>query len=235
MTCCRDTLQTQVRMVAKHCRNSFRLPIMCIALHPLHSIRGNKCRLSTDFILICKTFSRWRLSCFSLLSPLQGRRSGCTLIDSTQGAVVQLPQTVAKPKRKHSLLPTLIILFLVSYGLMCLLTVEQDRTIGAQRSLITSLLGDSTELSHLKVKIFQDQHPQQNAGTVPDAQEPSTQAPSAAPSTRTPMTQAPMTHDTPTGSSQGSHVAGKLRKSIPPKPPLGIADIVDGRRIANRI
>ena len=154
--------------------------------------------------------------------------------------MVQLPQTAGKPKRKHSLLPTLIVLFLVSYGLMCLLTVEQDRTIGAQRSLITSLLGDSTELSHLKVKIFQDQHPQQNAGTGPDAQEPSTQAPAAAPTTRTPMTQspmaqAPMTHDTPTGSSQGSHVAGKVRKSIPPKPPLGIADIVDGRRIANRI
>ena len=162
------------------------------------------------------------------------------MIDSTQGAVIQLPQPVAKPKRKHSLLPTLIVLFLVSYGLMCLLTVEQDRTIGAQRSLITSLLGDSTELSHLKVKIFQDQHPQQNAGTDSHAHEPSTQAPSAAPSTRTPltqapMTQAPMTQDTPTGSSQGSHVAGKIRKSIPPKPPLGIADIVDGRRIANRI
>ncbi len=158
------------------------------------------------------------------------------MIDSTQDAVVQLPQPAAKPKSKHSLLPTLIVLFVVSYGLMCLLAVEQDRTIAAQRSLITSLLGDSTELSHLKVKIFQDQHPQQNAGTGSQTQEPSTQAPAAqAPMTQTPMTQAPMTQDTPTGSSQHSHVAGKVRKSLPAKPPLGIADIVDGRRIANTI
>ena len=158
------------------------------------------------------------------------------MIDSTQDAVVQLPQPAAKPKSKHSLLPTLIVLFVVSYGLMCLLAVEQDKTITAQRSLITSLLGDSTELSHLKVKIFQDQHPQQNAGTGSQTQEPSTQAPAAqAPMTQTPMTQAPMTQDTPTGSSQHSHVAGKVRKSLPAKPPLGIADIVDGRRIANTI
>ena len=93
--------------------------------------------------------------------------------------MVQLPQPAAKPKTKHSLLPTLIVLFLVSYGLMCLLAVEQDKTIAAQRSLISSLLGDSTELSHLKVKIFQDQHPQQNAASSSQAQEPLTQAPSA--------------------------------------------------------
>jgi hypothetical protein len=55
------------------------------------------------------------------------------------------------------------------------------------------------------------------------------------PMTQAPMTQAPMTQETPTGSSQHSHVAGKVRKSLPPKPPLGIADIVDGRRIANTI
>src|SRR6202035_1173971 len=171
-----------------------------------------------------------------LIVASMGRRSGCTVIDTTQDAVVQLPQPAAKPKSKHSLLPTLIVLFLVSYGLMCLLAVEQDKTITAQRSLFTSLLGDSTELSHLKVKIFQDQHPQQNAGTGSQTQEPSTQAPAAqAQMTQTPMTQAPMTQDTPTGSSQHSHVAGKVRKSLPAKPPLGIADIVDGRRIANTI
>jgi hypothetical protein len=157
------------------------------------------------------------------------------LIEPTQNAVVQLPLPV-KPRNKHSLLPTLIVLFLVSYGLMCLLAVEQDKTIAAQRSLITSLLGDSTELSHLKVKIFQDQHPQPDAGSNPQAQEPSTQAPSAqAPTNRTPMTQTPMTQDTPAAGSQRSHVAGKVRKSLPIRPPLGIADIVDGRRIANTI
>lgn len=121
------------------------------------------------------------------------------------------------------------MLFLVSYGLMCLLAVEQDKTIAAQRSLIGSLLDDSSELSHLKVKIFQAQHPQQDAKA--QAQAPSTQAPS----TQTPSARTPMTQDAPAGSSQHSHVAGKVRKSIPPKPPLGVSDIVDGRRIANTI
>jgi predicted lipid-binding transport protein (Tim44 family) len=174
---------------------------------------------------------------FQLLFPIvgpAGPRSGCKLIDSTQQAV-QLPQPLpaAKPKSKHSLLPTLIVLFLVSYGLMCLLTVEQDKTIAAQRSLITSLLGDSTELSHLKVKIFQDQHPQRDAATGSQAQTPSSQTPLTQDST--PMSRTPKTQDTPAASAQGSHIAGKVRKSIPLRPPLGIADIVDGRRIAKII
>jgi hypothetical protein len=151
------------------------------------------------------------------------------LIDSTQNAVVQLPPPVFKPKAKHSLLPILIVLFLVSYGLMCLLAVEQDKTIAAQRSLIGSLLDDSSELSHLKVKIFQAQHPQKDAKA--QAQAPSTQAPS----TQAPSAPTPMTQDAPAGSSRHNHVAGKVRKTIPPKPPLGISDIVDGRRIASTI
>jgi len=156
------------------------------------------------------------------------------LIDSTQNAVVQLPPPAVKLKAKYSLLPTLIVLFLVSYGLMCLLAVEQDKTIAAQRSLIGSLLDDSSELSHLKIKIFQAQHPQQDAKARahgPSSQSPSTQAPS----TQTPAAQTPTTQDTPAVSSQHSHVAGKVQKSIPPRPPLGISDIVDGRRIANTI
>ena len=82
------------------------------------------------------------------------------MISWTQDAVVTIPQTLPepKPKRKHSLLPVLIVLFLVSYGLMSLLAIEQDRTIASQRWLITSLLGDSTELSNLKGKLIQKQY-----------------------------------------------------------------------------
>jgi len=142
------------------------------------------------------------------------------LISWTQDAVVTVPQTLPgpKPKRKHSLLPVLVVLFLISYGLMSLLAVEQDRTIASQRSLITSLLHDSTELSGLKGKLLQKQHAQ--AGDRSQAQ--------------TPSAQAPMTQDTPGGNAQHSHNAGKLRK-VPQKPPLGIADIVDGRRIVKTI
>ena len=226
-------MQTKVGLTTKHRRsvtyNVHRVASLKLILD--HRISA-KCHFYND--LENGLAMVFKLLFTNAASP--GRRSGCTVIDSTQDAVVQLPQPATKPKTKHSLLPTLIVLFLVSYGLMCLLAVEQDKTIAAQRSLISSLLGDSTELSHLKVKIFQDQHPQQNAASSSQAQEPLTQAPSAqGPMTQAPITQAPMTQDAPAGSSQRSHVAGKVRKSLPAKPPLGIADIVDGRRIANTI
>jgi hypothetical protein len=118
---------------------------------------------------------------------------------------------------------------------MCLLAVEQDRTIAAQRYLIRSLLGDSSELSNLKGKLIQKQYAeaqaQAKAGSRSQAQTPSTQVPS----TQAPMTQAPMTQDKPGGNAQSSHNAGKTRKTVPPKPPLGISDIVDGRRIVETI
>jgi hypothetical protein len=166
-----------------------------------------------------------------------GRRSGSQLLSWTQETVVAIPQALPapKPKRKHSLLPVLIVLFLVSYGLMCLLAVEQDRTIASQRYLIRSLLGDSSELSNLKGKLIQKQYAdaqaQAKAGSRSQAQTPLTQVPS----TQAPMTQAPMTQDKPGGNAQSSHNAGKTRKTVPPKPPLGISDIVDGRRIVETI
>jgi hypothetical protein len=159
------------------------------------------------------------------------------LLSWTQDTVVAIPQALPapKPKRKHSLLPILIVLFLVSYGLMCLLAVEQDRTIAAQRYLIRSLLGDSSELSNLKGKLIQKQYAeaqaQAKAGSRSQAQTPLTQVPS----TQAPTTQAPMTQDKPGGNAQSSHNAGKARKTVPPKPPLGISDIVDGRRIVETI
>jgi hypothetical protein len=161
-----------------------------------------------------------------------GRRSGSQLLSWTQDTVVAIPQALPapKPKSKHPLLPVLIVLFLVSYGLMCLLAVEQDRTISAQRYLIRSLLSDSSELSNLKGKLIQKQYAdaqaQAKAGTRSQAQTPLTQIPS---------TQAPTTQDKPGGNAQSSHNAGKPRKTVPPKPPLGISDIVDGRRIVETI
>jgi hypothetical protein len=145
------------------------------------------------------------------------------MLSWTQEIAVTVPPTLPKPKRKYSLLPVLIVLFLVSYGLMALLAVEQDRTIASQRALITSLFSDSTELNSLKGKIISKKNAQAQAGasTRSQAQTPSTQNPSA--------------QDTPGGNAQNSHNAAKLRKPVPRKPPLGIADIVDGRRILKTI
>jgi len=160
------------------------------------------------------------------------------MLSWTQDAVaVTVPPVLLepKPKRKHSLLPVLIVLFLISYGLMSLLAVEQDRTIASQRWLIRSLLNDSSELSGLKGKIIQNQRAQANAqakaGLGSQAQTPSTQIPQ----TQGPQAQGSMTHDTPGSNVQRNHTAGKLRKMVPPRPPLGVADLVDGRRIGKTI
>jgi hypothetical protein len=153
------------------------------------------------------------------------------LLSWTQDTVIAVPPALPepKPKSKHSLLPVLIVLFLISYGLMSLLAVEQDRTIASQRSLITSLLGDSTELSSLKGKLIQKQYAQAQAQAKAKAKAKA----GAHSQAQTPPAQAPLTPDTP--GAQSSHNGGKVRKPVPPKPPLGIADIVDGRRIMKTI
>jgi len=117
------------------------------------------------------------------------------------------------------MLPILVVLFLVSYGLMSLLVVEQDRTISSQRSLITALLSDSTELSALKGKFFQKQHAPAQA---------------QAESNNRSQAQAPLTQNAP-GNSPSNHNAGKLRKVLPPRPPAAVTDIGDARRIVKAI
>jgi hypothetical protein len=171
------------------------------------------------------------------LCPLPwGVDSGSQLLSWTQDIAVTVPQALPepKPKRKHSLLPVLIVLFLISYGLMALLAVEQDRTIASQRSLISQLFGDSAELSSLKGRFIQKQHAQAQAQAEARARSQGHGSSAQDPSTQTPLTQTPSTQDTPGGTAQSSHNASKLRK-VPQRPPLGIADIVDGRRIVKTI
>jgi predicted lipid-binding transport protein (Tim44 family) len=113
--------------------------------------------------------------------------------------------TEIKPKPKGSLLPLLTVLFLISYGLMTLLIVEQGSTIQSQRTMIQQLLGDSTELAHLKGKIVREQE----AATA--AQPPSTQA---SPSRKIPK----------------EPPARKARRPAPEKPAQPAGDLVDVRR-----
>src|SRR5207244_12611293 len=89
---------------------------------------------------------------FPSLSALR-RRSGCLLDLMTVHANVI-------PKPKQSMLPILIVLFLISYGLMAMLVVEQGRTIDSQRFLIKELFRDSSELTGLKSSLFKKQRAQ---------------------------------------------------------------------------
>jgi len=105
--------------------------------------------------------------------------------------------------KKHSMLPFLVVLFLISYGLLALLVVEQDRTITNQRSLIQQIMGDSLELTSLKGKMYQQQH-----GLHPKGQSATPQA-------------------NPQENGKGSV---QQRKLVPLKPPKDAADTPDSRR-----
>ena len=65
-------------------------------------------------------------------------------------------EVIGKPKR--TLLPVLIALFVVSYGLLTMLVVEQARTIDSQRSLIGLLFDDSVQLASLRSKAIYKQN-----------------------------------------------------------------------------
>ena len=84
----------------------------------------------------------------------------------------------AAASKKHGWLPLLVVLFLISYGLMTMLIVEQGRTIESQRALIRDLFHDSTELSAVKMKAHGQQQaaPAQSVTKNPSSQTPSTQA-----------------------------------------------------------
>jgi len=118
-------------------------------------------------------------------------------------------------KSKHTMLPILTVLFLISYGLMTLLIVEQGSTIQSQRTLIQQLLGDSTELSALKAKAIQQQVP------TPKAQ--------AEAKTSSPV-QAPSTQAVPSEKASTARNHGKVQRPMHEKPPVPTSDIADARR-----
>jgi len=132
----------------------------------------------------------------------------------------------AAPK-KHGWLPLLTVLFLLSYGLMTMLIVEQGRTIESQRALIRELFRDSTELSAVKQKAAQDSAQASSAKTqAPVTQYPSTQYPSTQyPSTQAPTSQAPSSQAGPQQHrTQSQSAKQKPDFKMPSKP---AADLVD--------
>ncbi len=154
--------------------------------------------------------------------------------DSSELAAVE----PAAPK-KHVWLPVLVALFLISYGLMTMLIVEQGRTIDSQRILIRELFKDSTELSAFKTKAQEERTrlaQSQIAGLQdPSSQNPAIQTPSTqaqmnqAPMNQTPLTQAPAVQD-PSSQAGGQHplqkqtATPKSQVQMPTRPATDIAD-----------
>jgi hypothetical protein len=107
------------------------------------------------------------------------------------------PPIDAPPARKNrGWLPLLTVLFLISYGLMTLLIVEQGETIESQRALIRELFRDSAELSATKMKAAQEKAADARSALpsakaqAPVTQNPLAQAPSSQAPTKAPSSQA---------------------------------------------
>ncbi len=110
--------------------------------------------------------------------------------------VVPISQA-AVPAKKHRWLPVLTVLFLISYGLMTALIVQQGKTIESQRILIRELYRDASELQASRLKAQQDKvaeaqrHTQAPTTPAPANQNPSSQSSSQYPSTQAPAKQTP--------------------------------------------
>jgi hypothetical protein len=129
--------------------------------------------------------------------------------------------------KKHGWLPLLTVLFLISYGLMTMLIVEQGQTIESQRALIRELFRDSRELSAVK-KAQQESIPSPSAKTqAPVTQNRFSQNPSTQnPSTQAPVTQAPSSQAGPQHGAQNRAAKQKPQVRLPSKPASDLVDDV---------
>jgi hypothetical protein len=141
-----------------------------------------------------------------------------TLFESHAAAIVSATEIPVAPK-KHSWLPVLVVLFLISYGLMTMLIVEQGETILSQRALIRDLFRDSKELSAVKINTLKERP----LAPSTKAQNPSTQIPS----TQAPRIQAPSSQAGPQHGAQNEASKQKRQFRLPSKP---AADLVDDCR-----
>ena len=111
------------------------------------------------------------------------------------------------------MLPILIVLFLISYGLLSFLVVEQGRTIDSQRYLIHDLFADSTQLNAMKLKSLLKERVAAQPPAKNNSQNPS------APSALAPQN----------GGKNGSSL--RTQRPLLQKPPRPTADTADSRRI----
>ena len=137
--------------------------------------------------------------------------------------------------KKQSWLPLLTVLFLISYGLMTMLIVEQGQTIESQRSLIRGLFRDSQELSAMKkAQGVQSQAAQAQTPAAQNrsSQNRSTQYPSnEIPSTQAPTRQAPSSQAGPQAAPQrGTEKEASKQKPQFRMPSKQASDLVDDVR-----
>jgi hypothetical protein len=167
---------------------------------------------------------------------------------ATVAPAIDAPAAPPATQKKRGWLPVLTVLFLISYGLMTMLIVEQGATIESQRALLRELYRDSEELSALRAKSQQEKTVADSQNHTPTAKSkisvtPLPQVPTAQiPSTQTPSTQTPSTQ-TPASATPSSQAAQQHRTKnqtekqkpefqMPTKP---ASDLIDDPRNLNVI
>lgn len=149
-----------------------------------------------------------------------------TLFGTESLPTVSATDAPVAPK-KRGWLPLLTVLFLISYGLMTMLIVEQGRTIESQRALIRELFRDSKELSAVRMNAAQEAGSGSAKTQVPPAQHLSSQHPSTqVPSTQAPTSQAPSSQAGPQRRAQNQSAKQKPEFRMPSKPALELVDDV---------
>ena len=127
------------------------------------------------------------------------------------------PQT----KTRGALLPLLVVLFVVSYGILTLLVVEQGQTIEAQRSLLKEMLKDSTQLATLKDKLAR-------ANVTPTHDKPAAQTEQKAAVAGSAPSVAPKA---PGKDAKRPSKSARIRKEAPEKPAADLQDVRRSTRV----
>jgi hypothetical protein len=133
-------------------------------------------------------------------------------------------------RKKRTMLPLLVVLFLISYSLLTMLVVEQGRTIDSQRSLIHLLFGNSIQLSATRVAGHQNQADEKSKPEQDSAQ---TQSQSPSPQVtqgQAPSAQVPQNPSKPQANVQAGRGSHKAQKAVPP--PAEMTDPSDMRRVS---
>lgn len=160
----------------------------------------------------------------SVPANLRGPDRGAILWNRTSDS----DEAIGKPRR--TLLPVLVALFVISYGLLTMLVVEQARTIDSQRSLIGLLFDDSVQLATIRSKAIHKQNSDARAHAQADAQA-RAKSPSTQMSPQDSQIQRPPSQATPSADAR-NHGSSKMRRQIPLRPPKGSSDEGDERRMS---
>jgi hypothetical protein len=149
------------------------------------------------------------------------------------GERMELTQSAAvAQKPRQTMLPLLVVLFLISYVLLTTLVVLQSRTLDSQSSLINLLFKDNfTLVTKIGLHRVQASRLNQKTATTSSAQASSNQTSSTqALSSTAPSTQVPVIQAKPDVTAKAGQKSRKVQKAMPSRPPAEVTDPSDMRR-----